>query len=317
MMCDIKKRSSFGRLVNYANNKDKARLIDSNDVRTDYNSTIVPACKDRLMTSRGRKLDKSVYYISLSFSKEDATKLSDGLMVQIAREYMELTGIRDTQYIVCRHTDTEHPHMHIEANRVDNDGKTISDWNDSRRSIKICKDLTRKYGLHWGERKKNIKRNRLRGNDKIRYRILYLLNPYIPLCRSWKELEDKLSKQNIIVNFYFDSSKRVVTGLSFTMLNRTFSGYRIDKDMNFYAINSRLKGCIDPKTGVILPFDEPIFKEKNSEIYADSNMGKPVRLSSKTDDTPTVFNEKYKENLSPNTLMLMEILRQRILSLCL
>ena len=301
MMCDIKKRSSFGRLVNYANNKDKARLIDSKDVRTDNNSTIASSMQGQVDDKPGRKLDKSVYHISLSFSKEDTSKLSDGLMAQIAREYMELMGITNTQYIVCRHTDTEHPHMHIVANRVDNDGNTISDRNDVRRSIKICKDLTRKYGLHWGEGKKNVKRNRLRGSDKIRYRILDILNLYIPLCRSWKELEEKLNKQNIRVNFYFDKSKRVVRGVSFTMDNRTFSGSGIDKTMSFYAINSQLKGCVDHKTGAVLPIMEPIFKEKKSEISADYARGKPVISSSKTDKLTSVFDEKSKENLPSDT----------------
>ena len=40
MMCDIKKRANFARLVNYANNPKKARLIDSKDVRLDSNATI-------------------------------------------------------------------------------------------------------------------------------------------------------------------------------------------------------------------------------------------------------------------------------------
>ena len=79
-MCDIKKRSSFGRLVNYANNKDKARLIDSKDVRTDNNSTIATSMQGQADDKPGRKLDKSVYHISLSFSKEDTSKLSDRLM---------------------------------------------------------------------------------------------------------------------------------------------------------------------------------------------------------------------------------------------
>ena len=57
MMCDIKKRSSFGRLVNYANNKDKARLIDSKDVRTDNNSTIAASMQGQANDKPGRKLD--------------------------------------------------------------------------------------------------------------------------------------------------------------------------------------------------------------------------------------------------------------------
>ena len=44
--------------------------------------------------------------------------------------------------IIGRHHDKEHPHIHIVFNRVDNNGKTISDKNDRYRSEKICKELT-------------------------------------------------------------------------------------------------------------------------------------------------------------------------------
>lgn len=85
------------------------------------------------------------------------------------------------------------------------------------------------------------------------------------------------------------------------MDNRTFSGFGIDKTMSFYAINSRLKGCVDHKTGAVLPIMEPIFKEKKSEISADYARGKPVISSSKTDKLTSVFDEKSKENLPSDT----------------
>ena len=106
MMCDIKKRSGFGKLVNYANNPKKAILIDCKDVRDDNKSTIAASMQGQADDKPGRKLEKPVYHISLNFSKEDAPKLSNELMVEIAGEFMEKMGIRNTQYIVCRHTDT-------------------------------------------------------------------------------------------------------------------------------------------------------------------------------------------------------------------
>ena len=49
-------------------------------------------------------------------------------------------GIRDTQYIIGRHHDKEHPHVHIAFNRIDNNGRTISDRNDRYRSERVCKE---------------------------------------------------------------------------------------------------------------------------------------------------------------------------------
>lgn len=104
MMGDLKKRASFARVVNYVNNPKKARLIDSKDVRLDDNATIARSMQGQADDKPGRKLKNPVYHISLDFAHEDAPKLTDALMVEIAREYMRRMGITNTQYIVCRHT---------------------------------------------------------------------------------------------------------------------------------------------------------------------------------------------------------------------
>ena len=132
MMGDLKKRASFAKLVNYVNNPKKARLIDSKDVRLDNNVTIAASMQGQADDKPGRKLKNPVYHISLDFAHEDTPKLTDDLMAEIAREYMKRMGIVNTQYIICRHTDKEHPHLHIVANRVANAGNTISARNDCR-----------------------------------------------------------------------------------------------------------------------------------------------------------------------------------------
>ena len=68
-------------------------------------------------------------------------------MVEIAKKWMEQMGIRNTQYIIARHHDTEHPHCHIVFNRIDNDGNLISDSNERIRNAKVCRALTKEYKL--------------------------------------------------------------------------------------------------------------------------------------------------------------------------
>lgn len=244
MMGDLKKRASFAKLVNYANNPKKARLIDSKDVRLDNNSTIAASMQGQADDKQGRKLKNPVYHISLDFAHEDTPKLTDGLMVEIAREYMRRMGITNTQYIVCRHTDTEHQHMHIVANRVDNDGNTISDRNDAIRNVAVCKALTREYGLHFAKGKVNVKRDRLRGKDKVKYQIHDAIKASLPRCGSWSELCERLVKQGIETNFKLDRRNGKIIGVSFTKDGVSFSGSRIDRSMGFYKIDRLLGGRI-------------------------------------------------------------------------
>lgn len=244
MMGDLKKRASFAKLINYVNNPKKARLIDSKDVRLDNNATIAASMQGQADDKPGRKLKNPVYHISLDFAHEDTPKLTDGLMAEIAREYMKRMGIVNTQYIVCRHTDREHQHLHIVANRVDNDGNTISDRNDAIRNVAVCKALTREYGLHFSKGKVNVKRDRLRGKDKVKYQIHDAVKATLPHCNSWSELCDRLAKQGIGVNFKLDRRNGNIVGVSFTKDGVSFNGSRIDRSMGFYRLDKLLGGRI-------------------------------------------------------------------------
>ena len=109
-------------------------------------------------------------------------------MARIAHDYMDRMGIVNTQYIIGRHHDKEHPHLHIAFNRVDNNGRTISDKNDRIRSEKICKELTAQYGLYFASGKEQVKQHRLKEPDKTKYEIYNALKTALPECSSWREL---------------------------------------------------------------------------------------------------------------------------------
>ncbi|MFV0482823.1 MAG: relaxase/mobilization nuclease domain-containing protein [Bacteroidales bacterium] len=44
--------------------------------------------------------------------------MSDEFMTELAKEYMQEMGIKNTQYIIVKHENTENPHVHIVYNRI-------------------------------------------------------------------------------------------------------------------------------------------------------------------------------------------------------
>ena len=106
----------------------------------------------------------------------DAPKLTDGKMVQLAQEYMREMKITDTQYIIVRHQDREHPHVHIVFNRIDNNGKTISDRNDMYRNELVCKKLKAKHGLYFAKGKEHVKAAPFERTGQIQIRDLQYRN---------------------------------------------------------------------------------------------------------------------------------------------
>ena len=88
MMAKIVKGSGARGIVDYILNKRKqATLIVGQGVLFNDNSTIA---KSFIAQSRlNPRVDKFIGHISLSFSKQDLPRLTDELMIQISREYME------------------------------------------------------------------------------------------------------------------------------------------------------------------------------------------------------------------------------------
>ena len=176
------------------------------------------------------RVEKWVGHISLSYSPEDSARLSDEAMVKLAHEYMAKMGIRNTQYIITRHLDKEHPHCHIVYNRVDNDGKCISDSNERLRNKEVCKELKRKYGLTFGEGKDNVKTERLRGRSKTRQEIYLAVQAAKKTAKDWTTFQRELAKSGISVRKKFKRGSTEVEGLSYIKDDRRFKASQVDRD---------------------------------------------------------------------------------------
>lgn len=200
MIAKIMKGSDFKGVVYYIlNDKKGTKIIDADGLFLENNDTIAQGFIGQAQMNP--RVTKAVGHIALSFSKEDSPRLNNAVMEQIVREYMEKMGIKDTQYIIGRHFDKEHPHVHIAFNRIDNNVKTISDRNDRFRSEHICKELTKKYGLHFSNGKEQVKIDRLREPDKTRYELYRLLKTEVGRCGSWNVLVNNLKRQGVDVEF--------------------------------------------------------------------------------------------------------------------
>lgn len=82
------------------------------------------------------KVRAFVGHTVLTFSPDDRAKLSDELIVEIARKYMAMMGITDTKHAIFRHYDKEHDHVHIIYNRVNNRGQPLK--NDKNFNGQHC-----------------------------------------------------------------------------------------------------------------------------------------------------------------------------------
>lgn len=138
---------SFGGCVRYIVQKPEAVILDACGVRMQNTKSMTEDFN--LQRKMNPELGKAVGHIALSWSPDDLPKLTAKIMAERAKEYLEKMNIRNTQYLMVRHQDKNHPHVHIIYNRVDNNGTTIPNYNLWKKNQKVCKELTLKYGYHF------------------------------------------------------------------------------------------------------------------------------------------------------------------------
>jgi hypothetical protein len=228
--------SSFSGTVGYVM-KEESRILEAEGVMPPEVKDMAQDFKDQTLLNP--RLKNNVGHISLSFSSKDAPRMTDALMTQIAKEYMQKMGITDTQYLLVRHLDQPHPHCHLVYNRVGNNGQTISDKNIKIRNAKVCRELTEKYGLYLASGKDDVRRERLREPDKTKYEIYDAIKGSLPKCKNWNELEGKLKEQGISVRYKYCGSTDRKQGVLFSKNGFEFSGSKIDRAFNFTKLDNR------------------------------------------------------------------------------
>jgi Relaxase/Mobilisation nuclease domain len=137
------KGRGFRGLLNYLESQKDAKLIGGN---MGGNNARALAREFKISRQLNLEADRVVYHASLSLP--DNERLDEPTWNELANRYLEEMGFDSNQYVVYRHSNTEHDHIHICASRIRLDnGKIVHDSWDYKRSETIIRQLERDYGL--------------------------------------------------------------------------------------------------------------------------------------------------------------------------
>ena len=91
------------------------------------------------------KLSKPVMHVILSLSPGE--KPDNAILLAMVEDCAKELGFEKNQFIALTHKDTGHLHLHIVVNRVDFDGKTLSDSNNYKKIAAYCRKMELQYNL--------------------------------------------------------------------------------------------------------------------------------------------------------------------------
>lgn len=99
-------------------------------------------------------------HVSLNFDPSE--KFSNDKLLKIATDYMEKIGFGDQPYLVYKHEDAGHPHIHIVATTIRSDGSRINTHNIGRnQSEKARKEIEQVYKLVRAEDQKRSQKQKI------------------------------------------------------------------------------------------------------------------------------------------------------------
>jgi hypothetical protein len=164
--------SGGGALANYVMNDLKGYELDRNNICGNSPKEIVEEMK--MIQDLNQRATNKTFSLVLSPDIKDGKNLSDEQLKTMTQDYLNKLGI-DTekqQYVAFVHTEKEHKHIHIIANRVQANGKLISDNHIGKRAQWIAHEIAKEKGLISAKERmfENIK-NIEKGTDSLKTEI--------------------------------------------------------------------------------------------------------------------------------------------------
>jgi hypothetical protein len=207
MVAVIKVSSSINRILNYNEHKvadGKAECIHGGNYPVDSEKlsfTMKQNYLERQM-ELNTNVNRNSLHISLNFDPSESA-LGNERMTEIARAYMQELGFGEQPYLVYRHFDAGHPHLHLITTNIRHDGSRIDLHHLAiRKSEPARKKLELDFGLvraqgHKSETISKQARIAEYGQSETRTAIQNVLGAVLD-----KYLYTSLSELNAVLDIY-------------------------------------------------------------------------------------------------------------------
>jgi hypothetical protein len=202
MIAKAIKGKGFRGALEYDLSKEQGRVIDTNMEGVGPREL---AREFGAIRKLRPNLGRAVLHVSLSAAPGET--LNDDQWREIGRRYLHGMGLDANQYLITRHLDTEHEHVHLLVNRVRFDGDVASDSHDYRRHEILMRQIERDYSLQpvrpsiEAERhaatKGEIEQGLRTGFASTRQRLQQLCDAAATTCRTYSDYAERLEAAGV------------------------------------------------------------------------------------------------------------------------
>lgn len=161
MVAVIKTGCSVHNIFNYNENKVKegiAECIGEGNYPLEAAKLTGTMKLNRLLKQNAlnENVKRNSVHISLNFDPSESA-LSNEKMLKIAEQYLQKIGFGSQPYLIYRHYDAGHPHMHLVSIKIREDGSRIDMQNIGRNQSEAARrEIEKSFGLVQAQLKKKV-----------------------------------------------------------------------------------------------------------------------------------------------------------------
>lgn len=173
-------------------------------------------------------LDEAIDNISL----QRVNEITDEAMVEDTKRLLKELKYDRTQFLIVRHSEKNNQHVHVILNMVDNDGNRLKDFQDKKRGIKICKQITLDRKYNWGDHKSVSRTVSNNPKENARIEICKKIFDISKKYRTAEELMIEAARQGIDVKYSTKYLTGHITGISFSKDGFLFPALKVDSSLS-------------------------------------------------------------------------------------
>jgi Relaxase/Mobilisation nuclease domain len=300
------KRHSFRQVLGYVSGKEGAEYLGGNM----SGQTVAELTAE---FRRAQELNPTVlqpaYHIALSLPHQDHLDETDWQV--LAADYLERMGYGESQYVLFRHADRDHDHVHLVASRIRlTDGKLVPDSWDYHRSQAILRQLEQEYQLtstlsSWevGDRPLNrgeVEKLERTGEKSIRQQLQEKLTVCAQQSQTLPEYLHHAQRAGIEIKLRSTPGGDI--GISYQLGGVALSGTQLGKD---YTINGLQK-----RRGLTYePSDDPqaierLLGQVDQDQEADGQEILPIAAE---DEQPELMRQQQRRSRQSRSQQQLEI----------
>jgi Relaxase/Mobilisation nuclease domain len=221
------------------------------------------------------KLKKIVSHSSLSLPKTE--RLDNDTWNAIANDYLKGMGFSGCQYVVYRHGDRDHDHIHIVASRIRiTDGTTVNDSWDFVRSMKLVRELEIKYQLtptlsvnhklQRGQTPGELRQILRTGERSIRIKLQQTIDEETEHPITMPELVNHLKKRGVDVQVSLTQTGQI-RGISYQLEGIAMSGTHLGQAYTFPGLQKHKQISYDHDRD-----QKPLLEAVHKKIFKVSSL---------------------------------------------